>query len=205
MDQGVLETIKRWYKRDLLLHLLNEENEGLNIAQFTKTLNILDAILMSAKSWSEVEESTLARSWSKLLSLLDVPEREASDTSLQIDMVMDELHVPAEERSDWLTLDKNDPGYHEYTDKELVTHVREESEENDEEEDDDDNVVTQTVSHSQACQALETVLVYLEQQPEIPMSTSVLLNSLLTQTARKRFQTLKQTRVSDYFEKCSTD
>ena len=199
-----METIKRWYKRDLLLHLLNEENEGLNIAQFTKTLNILDAILMSAKSWSEVEESTLARSWSKLLSLLDV-EREASDTSLQIDMVIDELHVPAEERSDWLTLDKNDPGYHEYTDEELVTHVREESEGNDEEEDDDDNIVTQTGSHSQACQALETVLVYLEQQPEIPMSTTVLLNSLLTQTARKRFQTLKQTRVSDYFEKCSTD
>ena len=177
----------------------------MNIAQFTKTLNILDAILMSAKSWSEVEESTIARGWSRLLSLPDVPECEASDTSLQIDMVMDELHVPAEERSDWLTLDKNDPGYHEYTDEELVTHVREESEENDEEEDDDDNVVTQTVSHSQACQALETVLVYLEQQPEIPMSTTVLLNSLLTQTARKRFQTLKQNRVSDYFEKCSTD
>ena len=55
---------------------------------------------------------------------------------------------------------------------------------------DDHNVVTQTVSHSQACQALETVLVYLEQQPEIPMSITVLLNTLLTQTARKRFQTL---------------
>ena len=203
MDQGVLETIKRRYKRDLLLRLLNEENEGLNIAEFRKTLNILDAVLMSAKSWSEVEESTIARSWSKLLSLSDVPECEASDTSLQIDMVMDEIHVPAEERSDWLTLEKNDPGYHEYTDEELVTHVREESEENDDE--DDDSVVTQTVSHSQACQALETVLVYLEQQPEIPMSTTVLLNSLLIQTARKRFQTLKQTRVCDYFEKCSTD
>ena len=81
MDQGVLETIKRRYKRDLLLRLLNEENEGLNIAQFTKTLNILDAVLMSAKSWSEVEESTIA-------------ECEALDTSLQIDID---------------TLDKNDP------------------------------------------------------------------------------------------------
>ena len=102
-------------------------------------------------------------------------------------------------------LDKNDPSYHEHTDKELVMHVREESEANDEEEDDDDNVVTQTVSHSQACQALETVLVNLEQQPEIPMSTTVLLNSLLTQTAMKTFQTLKHARVSDYYEKCSND
>ena len=149
MDQGVLETIKRWYKRDLLLRLLNEENEGLNIAEFTKTLNILDVVLMSAKSWSEVEES---RSWHKLLSLSDVPECEATDTNLEIDAVMDELHVPAEERVDWLTLESTDPGYHEYTDEELVTHVREESEEN--EDEDDNDVVTQTVSHAQACQAL---------------------------------------------------
>ena len=149
-----------------------------------------------------MEESTIARSWSKLLSLTDIPECEASDTSLQIDMVMDELHVPAEERSNWLTLDKNYPRYHEYTDDELVTPVREESEENEEEEDDSDNVVTQTISHSKARQALETVLVYLEQQPEIQMSTIVLLNTLLTQTARKIFQTLKLVIT---FEKCSTD
>ena len=180
----VLETIKHRYKRDLLL---NEENEGLNIAKFTKTLNILDAVLMSAKSWSKVEESTTARSWSKLLSLPDDPECKATDTSHEIDEVMDELHVPAEERADWLTHESNDPGYHEYTDEELVTHVREESEENDDE--DDNDVVTQTASHAQACQALETVLAYLEQQPEIPMSTTVLLNGLLIQTARKRVQT----------------
>ena len=62
MDQGVLENMKRQYKRDLLLRLLNEETEGLNIAEFTKTLNILDAVLMSAKSWRDVEESTIARS-----------------------------------------------------------------------------------------------------------------------------------------------
>ena len=150
---------------------------------------------MSAKSWREVEESTIARSWSKLLSLPDVPEREATNTSLEIDAVMDELHVPPEERSDWLMLEKNDPGYHEYTDEELVMHVTGRSEENDEE---DDDIVTQTVSHAQACQALETVLAYLKQQPEVPMSTTVLVNALLSQTARKRFQTLKQTRVSDY-------
>ena len=37
MEQGVLETIKRRYKHDLLLHLLNEGNERLNIVEFTKT------------------------------------------------------------------------------------------------------------------------------------------------------------------------
>lgn len=49
---------------------------------------------MSAKSWNDMEKSTIAKSWSKLLSLPDVPECEATDTSLEIDAVMDELHVP---------------------------------------------------------------------------------------------------------------
>lgn len=70
MDQGVLENIKRLYKRDLLLRLLSEENERLNIAEFTKMLNILDAVLMCTKSWKEVEEATIARSWRKLLFCL---------------------------------------------------------------------------------------------------------------------------------------
>lgn len=70
MDQGVLETIKRHYKHGLLLRLLNEDEVGsMNISEFSKALNILDAVLMSAKSWDEVEERTIARSWSKLLSL----------------------------------------------------------------------------------------------------------------------------------------
>ena len=44
------------------------------------------------------------------------------------------------------------------------------------------------------------ILVYLEQQPEIPMSATVQLNGLLIQTPRKRVKTLKQTRVSDYVQ-----
>ena len=144
-----------------------------------------------------MEESTIARSWSKLLYLPDVLECEVTDTSLEIDAVMDEIDVPVEERSDWLTIESNNPNYHEYTDEELVTHVREECEENDDE--DDNDVVTQTVSNAQACQAWEIVISYLEQQPEIPMNTTVLLNGLLIQTIRERVQTLKQTTVSDFF------
>ena len=37
--------------------------------------------------------------------------------------MMDELHVPTEERAEWLMIDDSDPRYHEYTDLELVMHV----------------------------------------------------------------------------------
>ena len=95
-------------------------SEGLNTAELAKTLITL--VLMSAKSWSEVEESTIARSWSKLLSLADVAEHEETDTNLEIDSVLAKLHVPPKERSECLMLDNTDPGYHKYT-EELLAHV----------------------------------------------------------------------------------
>ena len=63
MDQGVLENIKKCYKRDLLLRLLDEGDSDSNIAEFRKTLNIKDAVLITAKSWNEVEQQTIAKSW----------------------------------------------------------------------------------------------------------------------------------------------
>ena len=61
------------------------------------------------------------------MSLPDVPESEGTDTSsIEIDAIMDELHVPTEERSDWLKLENNDKGYHEYTDEEIAANVTKE-------------------------------------------------------------------------------
>ena len=48
-------------------------------------------------------------------------------------------------------------------------------------------MVTAPVSHPQACQALEALLAYYEQQPGVPqMSTTVLLSGLMMQAAKKR-------------------
>ena len=41
MDQGVLEALKRHYKHDLLLRMLDEERVGsMNIAEFSKTITL---------------------------------------------------------------------------------------------------------------------------------------------------------------------
>ena len=96
MDQGILENIKRLYERDLLLCLLQEENESFNMATFTKTLNILDAVLMCAKSWSEVKESTIAKSWSKILFQPTLHQDDDPETSDELDDIMEQLSVPQE-------------------------------------------------------------------------------------------------------------
>ena len=127
------------------------------MVEFTKTLTILDAVLMSTKCWSEVEECTISKSWNKLLYLEEAPTQEKgkdTDTNIEIDAIMDEL--PSYTRG-VVTMEDNDPGYHEYSDEELVVHV---TGNNNEGEEENDDVVTQSVSHGQACRALETVLSY---------------------------------------------
>ena len=56
------------------------------------------------------------------------------------------------------------------------------------------------VSHGKACEALETVLQYLEEQPEVSVSTMVLLNGLLMKTTTRRAKSLIQTKISGYFK-----
>ena len=108
--------------------------------------------------------------------------------------------ISSEERTDWLPADEGDPSYREYTEEEIASIVREENEANDDEEDDDD-IVLPTVSHATACQAIETILTYLEQQPFIPIGTVVTLNGLLVETAKKRVMNQRQKHIHDYFAK----
>lgn len=63
--------------------------------------------------------------------------------------------------------------------------MRMEYEESNEEEEEED-INPSTVSHASACQTLQTVLTYLEQQPSVPMGTMVILNGLLLEAAKTR-------------------
>ena len=98
LDQGVLENIKRRYKRDLLLRLLNDDVAGsMNIAEFSKTLDIKDAVLMSATSWKEVETVTIVKSWRKLLKMPDTPDKHSNGAAdgLDVNSLLNDMDVPS--------------------------------------------------------------------------------------------------------------
>ena len=71
---------------------------------------------------------------------------------------MDTLNIPSAQ-VDWLSSDNNVPGYRDCSEEEIVALLREEGENNFNENEDEETAPT--VSHAQACQAFETVLVYL--------------------------------------------
>ena len=201
MDQGVLENIKKRYKKDLLLQLLYEGDSDCNIAEFRKTLNIKYAVLMTAKSWNEVEQQTIAKSWKKLWPIVNGPDEDQHEDSTElsdvsVETLLDRMDIPHEDHREWLATDSIEYGYRDPSDEEIIRIVREETDNTTEEEEQDNSLPK--VSHAKACQALETIILYAEEQSDIPMSTSLILNGLLLQASEKRAGTLMQGSIQDY-------
>lgn len=85
MDQGVLEALKRRYKKSLLRKLLMVDGEGQSMVTFVKTINIKDVIFMVADAWEDIPPTTLCKSWNKILNSVSAPlsvnEKDSSDDS----------------------------------------------------------------------------------------------------------------------------
>ena len=67
MDQGVLEAVKRRYRRKILEELVLRDYDGTSIVDFLKGINILKVSRMIAASWDEIKEETVRLSWRKIL------------------------------------------------------------------------------------------------------------------------------------------
>ena len=165
LNQGVLEKVKHCYKCDLLLHMLNVEDSASNsvsVEDLSKTLNIEDTVFMSAKCWDEAGEITIVGSWNELLLSISTSTDEQQDLSEDIETLLDKHNIPTQERQEWIAADVNDPGYHEYTEDEIIKIAQEEVSEVQEEEYEEE-IDEPMVMHTQACEAAETLLKYLEQ------------------------------------------
>ena len=68
MDQGILEAMKRRYKKSLLRHLILENaSSSLSIPDLLKQLTIKHAVYWSAQVWEEATSTSLSKGWNKLL------------------------------------------------------------------------------------------------------------------------------------------
>ena len=72
MDQGVLESLKRRYRRKILEELLFRDEEGVPIPSFLKSINMLKVSNLIASSWNEISPKTLQLSWKKILPSMDI-------------------------------------------------------------------------------------------------------------------------------------
>ena len=206
MDQGILENLKRRYKRALLERLLlSLESEGPQ--EFIKSLNIRDCIYMCAKAWEDIRSQSLARAWNKLLaSTSNDPPNAVNNTEIlestddaqpELD-IASELSLTHDEIQEWFENDKN--ACEELTDEEIVQMAQSDQVESDSS---DDELDIARVFHSVALAAFDTCIQYLEQQPDSSSIQIMLLYKLRASTAEKRAESLKRTDITDFLHQYS--
>ncbi|CAH1967063.1 unnamed protein product [Acanthoscelides obtectus] len=191
MDQSVIETMKRNYRKQLLRRLLLKDNDDEkekadSVIAFFKSINLKDCCYMIVEAWNLVSPSTLKKAWNKLLKkyyddlneptvdLLPLNERH-EETELVTEMLdtLESLKVredcDEEDVLKWLNSDADDQGFPIVTDEEIIESVLSDPIVDDEEESVDDCALERPTgpSHDEALKAVDVVFQWLERQEEV--------------------------------------
>jgi hypothetical protein len=194
MDQGIIECVKRKYRSHLCEELLISVDEGMEILDFMKKIDMLFVSSTVAKSWASVSSRTITNCWHKLLG--DSESDPASET--EINEPFEQLNLDAEDMSEWLCIDENLQGHEHLDDAEIVAAVSSQCEQL-EESDDDMEPEPETVPHGEALAAFDVCIRWLQQQPEATTIRLQTLQSMRDIAASKRCSTLKQKKIDSFF------
>ena len=210
MDQGVLEALKRRYKKQLLRHLIIEDSlSSLSVPEVLKQLTIKDAVYWSAQAWEKIASESLCKSWNKLLSpIATSSEADTVNTSnesadfmeLFKDLGYEEGNEDRQNPNNWLAEDTDDPGYQILSDSEKVAEVNGESGDLPSDDEGVDESTEPTVSHAKAYEAFGTALKWLEAQDDVD-TAHLLVKKWRDIDAVKRSDCLKQSKISSFFSK----
>lgn len=198
MDQGVLECLKKKYRRRLLQFLLqNTEGEG-TVVEFLKKTTMKDVVYWVADSWDEVKAETLKKSWNNILKV-DDNRNSIDEDDLPLQNLITKLpgceNASDNDVSEWMNSDDQ----FEVTDGSIVEMLNESAEDSS-----DEDISTETVpvvSHTEGLAALDAALRYIEQQPEATAADTMHFRRWRELAARKRGSFLKQKTLDSFFNK----
>ena len=203
MDQGVLESMKRVYRKNLLRDFISKTSN--EMIPFLKEMNMLDVINRISIAWDQVASDTIRKSWGKLIPL-PVPDVNEGmpDASEELMELLTELDVDASQKdiNDWF--ENDGPGYEHLNDESIIGYV---SKADDAEKDDEDvdeiemDEPEYPVTNKMAMDAFDTCLAWLQFQSEATAVNTTMLLQLRELAAQKRESSRKQTRIESFFKK----
>lgn len=214
MDQGVIENMKRIYRKNLMIQLITNEDQ--DSVKFWKSLNIKEAIFSIADAWRDVKKETIRRAFRKMFNESDddvlIPgtgdtEINPEELAIQLQEIQGCEEVDSQNVTEWLDIDKEECGYKLLSDDELIASCSAsvsqcssgfdaESESDCEEE----NEALEVVSTKKAIAAAETLLSYFEQQGSD--YTDILhMRRYVMVLKRKEWDNMKQTKITNFFSK----
>ncbi|UYV73078.1 hypothetical protein LAZ67_10001757 [Cordylochernes scorpioides] len=181
------------YKKRIASTVLMEEYFEKCSTNVQRNGLVKKAVYMTAEAWTTLKDTTLAKSWNKLLPL---EESISASEELRNSQIVSELAELITNSS----CDVNDPGYQLLTDDEIIESVVDDqgSSDNKEELRDDDHV-DKGPSNEEAFHCLGTAMKWLEQQEECNTVQLLSLKRLRDSATKNRTSALKQKKILDFF------
>lgn len=208
MDQGVIESLKRSYRKSFVENLLRvmAADKLISVDEFWKSYNIRQAITNVAAAWDSVTQSNLANAWNKLWpseSMNDEQNNDSQPNSQVNDIrnLFSQANTPVTEEdvSSWISIDSDDYGFGLLTDDEIVQSVLNEKDPDSEsEEEEEENNNRTVISNAEAEEMICKYLEWYENRTDSDLTTNILLRKLCTFTSKLVVDAKKQTTIDDY-------
>lgn len=210
MDQGVLEMMKRRYRKRLLQYLIAAIDNNEDYLATIKKVDMLDVIRWVSESWEEIPNISLVRSWKILLDHEGNNFNLASETEavqgVEVESDNNELlsmleklpgceEASAEDVREWMAGDEIE----EISDSDFVQMVTE----GEEAEGEEIEIETgkELISHSEGLNMIEAALEYISQQDEATPADIICLRKWRDIASRKRASNVKQLSIKGFFTK----
>ncbi|KFD50665.1 hypothetical protein M513_08472 [Trichuris suis] len=209
MDQGVIENLKRLYRKQLLRYLLLSEDQSVqSVFDFYRKMTLKDCCYMIADSWSSIKQFTLRSSWNNIFDHRQLNAMPGlSDAGEEMEELLEALKAVSLsnecENADvemWLACDSDDPGFQILDDDEIVESILNVEDEMEQDLDEGAEAQTTYPSHDTASRCLEIALEWFECQEECDPAKLLCLKNIRDLAATKRTTTLRQTSITDFFK-----
>ena len=205
MDQGVISTLKRSYRRELMRNILKE---GSTLASFLKDLTVKDAMMILHQCWEGMSPASIRATWDKALGAREVEEEEEEEeeflgfTEEEIQDASEALFRRLQQEefpnfvADWAAVDEDEPTTGLQSAKELLEAAQSKEEEEEEETQAPPPTV---ISTSEAMEMSLKLQLYYESKGH--MLKAMRAKSDAQDLKKELSRTQRQTKITDMFKK----
>lgn len=218
MDQGIIHTCKRYYRKRYLeqcLAVLEDDvldaggdMRGQRTLANLKAYNIKDSIFNLSGAWNDLKGTTLRNCWKLLLDDIMTDLDFVGFTKADFRSVCEKAgdSVSEVDIRNWLDCDDDDDGGHNLSEQEIVDQVTGPLDVTVEVEEDSNVEADTSISYSTACSHLDDLLLFLDSTRGEEYHTMSLYNSLRNFQRRvivTQHKAEKQTKISQFFKRPS--
>ncbi|XP_043470513.1 jerky protein homolog-like isoform X2 [Leptopilina heterotoma] len=114
MNQGIVEEIKKHYRRSFLREILLECDDN-SLLKLANAMTMKTCCVKMASAWSEISDSRITHSWRKLIPTCKVDTENSVITVDEIKEILQRIpcyrNITKEQISAWLQIDRHESGW----------------------------------------------------------------------------------------------